>query len=305
MKILFRNTIALLLSLLLFNNVAHEALATEYNVVIRAHHGIEKSVKQWQATIDVLNMHIPEHTFKLVPMLYLDDITKAAKNNEMDFVLTNPSSYVEIEELYGVTAIATLNNKRANTAQSRFGSVVFTHVKHDDILKIKDLEGKTLMVANEKAFGGWRVAWLEMLELGFNPYNELKSLLFAKSKIQPEVVLAVRDGLVDAGVVRTDRLERMEAAGKIDMRYFRVLNSKEVEGFPFFLSTQLYPEWPFAALKKIPEQIRAKVTSVLLNIAKKSKAAKTGKYIGWTKALDYQSVKKLMKKLKLGSYANK
>ncbi len=298
---LFRIYIILLLLLSSWNSTIS---AAEYNVIILAHHGIEQSVKQWQASIDVLNNQIPEHTFTLVPMLLLNEILETAAQGAFDFILTNPSSFVEIAEKHGAIALVTLNNKRADTAQTRLGSVIFTHTRNEDILKISDLKGKTLMVANEQAFGGWRVAWLEMLEQGFEPYSKLKKLVFADSRIQPEVVFAVRDGIVNAGVVRTDRLERMEAAGKIDMRYIRVINIKEVKDFPFFLSTKLYPEWPFAASKKIPEQLRKKVATVLLNISKNSQAAKMGKYIGWSPPQDYDSVKKLMKRLKVGAYVN-
>ena len=218
-------------------------------------------------------------------------------------MLTNPSSFVEIEELYGAKVLVTLNNKRANTAQDRFGSVIFTHVRNEDILTIKDLKGKTLMAVSAPAFGGWRVAWMEMLEQGFNPLSELKSLMFTERGTQPEVVWAVRDGKADAGVVRTDLLERMEAEGKIDMRYFRVINNKDIKDFPFFQSTGLYPEWAFAAMKTVPPALAKQVQQTLLAIQPDSQAAQAGKYVGWVPARDYRSVRELMQRLKVGPYA--
>lgn len=279
-------------------------VAAEYKIAVRAHHGIDTAFSEWQATLDVLIKKLPAHTFTLLPIVSLKEITQRAGQGEFDFVLTNPSSYVEIEQLYDAKAIVTLNNKRANSPQDRFGSVIFTHTRNTDILTLNDLKNKTLMAVSESAFGGWRVAWLEMLEQGFMPQRDLKKLLFAKGKTQTEVVYAVRDGKADAGVVRTDRLERMETAGKIDMRYFRILNNKDVRSFPFFLSTKLYPEWAFAALKHVPTKDIVTVTDVLLNITKDSQAAKTGKYVGWTLPKDYAQVRALMKRLRIGSYAN-
>ncbi len=55
------------------------------------------------------------------------------------------------------------------------------------------------------------------------------------------VVYAVQNGEVDAGTVRTDTLERMAAAGDIDMSEFKVINAQSTAGFPFVLSTTLYP----------------------------------------------------------------
>ena len=288
----------IILSLSFFSNLS----ADEYKVAIRAHHGIKNAQTQWQATVDVLNKNIPEHTFRMVPILSLKEISKKAKDGGFDFLLTNPSSFVEVNKLYGAQGLATLNNKRENTTQSQFGSVIFTHVRNRNIRSIKDLKNKTMMAVSEPAFGGWRVAWLEMLEQDFNPYDDLKKLIFTDSKSQPDVVYAIRDRKVDAGVVRTDLLERMEKAGKIDMRYFRIINNKDIKNFPFFLSTKLYPEWSFSALKHVPAKRVAQVKKILLSITESSGAAKAGKYVGWIEPADYSSVDSLMRRLKVGPY---
>ena len=299
MKFIVKESVVLLFALLF----SPALFATDYTVAVRALRGIDVAVKSWTATMVLLNTQLSPHTFTLKPILNLNELSDAIGRGEYDFVLTNPSSYVEIEQLYGAKALATLNNKRANTAQDSFGSVIFTHAHNTDILKLKDLKGKTLMAVSKPAFGGWRVAWLEMLEQGFDPDKDLKELIFAKNRTQSEVVWAVRDGKADAGVVRTDLLERLEANGKIDMRYFRIINNKDVKSFPFFLSTKLYPEWAFAALKSVPAELAQRVQQTLHVIASDSLAARKGNYIGWVAPRDYTSVKQLMQKLKAGPYA--
>ena len=107
------------------------------------------------------------------------------------------------------------------------------------------------------------------------------------------------------GVVRTDQLERMEAAGEIDMRYFRISNNKDVKDFPFFLSTPLYPECPFVSLKKtVSVDTLADIQRVLLAMPADSQAARAGKYVGWLTPLDYSPVEELLIKLKVGQFEN-
>ena len=65
---------------------------------------------------------------------------------------------------------------------------------------------------------------------------------------QDEIVFAVRDGLVDAGTVRTDILEHLADQGAIDMADFKVLNPRTSDVFPWLHSTRLYPEWAFAKI---------------------------------------------------------
>lgn len=284
---------------------SQQLVAREYKVAVRAHKGVEIAHSHWQATIDVLNDKIPEHRFTLTPIIDLDEITQAAGRNEYDFVLTNPSSYVELNILHEARALVTLNNRRGNTGQTHFGSVIFTHAKNEHILTLHDLKNTTVMAVSEFAFGGWRVGWLEMLEQGIDPYEDLKLLKFAPGKTQPEVVFAVLEGQADVGVVRTDQLERMANAGQIDLRYFRVLNSKDTKGFPFFHSTLLYPEWSFSAMPSVSDEIGKHVQQVLLAIPQDSFAASMGKYVGWVAPLDYTPVVQLMKRLRVGPYATK
>lgn len=301
MKIV-KSYITATLAVLLFN---YGLVADDYKVAVRAHKGSDAAIKQWQPTLNALTEALPEHSFTMIPIVSISEITERAGKGDFDFVFTNPSSYVEISMLHGATALATLNNKRNNTAQSMFGSVIFTLASNDDILTIKDLKDKSLMAVSEPAFGGWRVAWLEMLKHSIDPYKDLKSLSFAPSSTQPEVPAAVLSGIVEVGVVRTDLLEQMESQGKIDMRYFRIINNKDVASFPFFLSTDLYPEWPFAAMGTVPRDIADKVQETLHGISAGSDAAKTGKYVGWVAPRDYSSVKELMQQLKVGPFEKK
>lgn len=285
--------------------LTHIVFAVEYKVAVTAYNGTAAAYKKWNATVEYLTQKIPEHTFKLVPVVSLNELTASTGKNMFDFVLTNPSTYIEQTTYYGTKAIATLNNKRANTAQDRFGSVIFVHASNDEITDLKSLRNRTIMVVSKSAFGGWRIAWQELLKQGINPYKDLKDLLYTKNTVQTEVVHAVLSGKVDAGVVRTDLLERMESDGKLDMRYLRVVNNKDIKGFPFFLSTDLYPEWAFTTVKNTPNNVVQQVQNVLFSMPGNSQAAITGKYVGWLPAKDYNSVKQLMKQLEVGPYAAK
>ncbi len=101
------------------------------------------------------------------------------------------------------------------------------------------------------------------------------------------VVMAVFNGKVDAGTVRTDTLERMADEGKIRLEDIRILNEQNGE-FPFLLSTSLYPEWPMAATKTTPLKLSRQVAAALLAMNANNAAAKASKSAGWTIPLNYQ-----------------
>lgn len=277
------------------------ANADTIKIGLRAHHGIEQSMRQWKLTADYLSEKIPEHKFIMVPYVGLRELMQEAETNKFDFVLTNPSSYVEMELNLGTSAILTLRNKRQGKPYTEFGSVIFTRKDNDEINEIKDLKDKVFIAVSKRAFGGWRVAVRELLNEGFDVYKEAKQVSFSGG-IQQDVVSIVRLGNADVGVVRTDMLERMAASGLININDFKIINNKMSDDFPFARSTQLYPEWPLAKMHKTSNALSKQVALALLTIPPEHPAAIAGKYVGWTVPEDYRPVHDLMKALRLGAY---
>ena len=182
----------------------------EILIGLRAHRGAAKAKKRWQPTADYLSEQIPGYRFQMVPFENNSALNQAVSRAEFHFVLTNPASHVEQKIRYGVSALATLINKRQGNGYTRFGSVIFTRANRTDIDQVKDLKGKSFMGVDELGFGGWRVAWHELQRNDVDPYRDFEPLMFAGG-IQQNVVFAVIDGKADAGSVRTDMLERMAA----------------------------------------------------------------------------------------------
>ena len=296
----FKQWLILVLSLLII--VASSSVdADTIKIGLRAHHGIEKSMKQWKKTADYLSEKIPEHEFIFIPSVSLASLMKEAKQKKFDFVLTNPSSFVEMEVELGASTILTLRNKRQGKPFTTFGSVIFTRKNNDEINDVKDLKGKKIVAVSKRAFGGWRVAKRELMQEGFEA-RELEKQVSFSAGIQQDVVSIVSLGNADVGVVRTDMLERMAASGKIKLDDFKIINKKISKQFPFARSTRLYPEWPFVKMRRTSSILSKKVALALLTISSDHPAAIAGKYVGWTVPEDYQPVHNLMQELKVKPY---
>ena len=275
--------------------------AEEIRIALRANNGSIKGLEKWQATADYLSKKIPGYQFTIVPFENNSALNQAVSRGTFHFCITNPASGIEHKIRYGAEPLATLVNKRQGKGYSEFGSVIFARADRRDVNTLQDLKGKMFTAVDELGFGGWRVAWLELLENDINPYTDFTELHFAGGN-QQDVVYAVRDKIVAAGSVRTDTLERMAASGKININNFKILAQKKSKNFPFLHSTKLYPEWMFSAVIKTDEKLKKDVIKALFSIHKNSLVAKNGKYIGWIDPLDYSPVDDLLKKLKVGPY---
>ncbi len=270
-------------------------------ICVLAKRGIARCIEKWSPTAEYLTAMIPGRTFEIVP-IDSEGVFSFVEHGIVDFVLTDPSIYVELESQHGVNRIATFKNLRPGGVFTEYCGVIFCKANRSDIQRLSDLKGKTFMAVKETSFGGWRMAWREFNEKDIDPYRDFKSLNFRGT--HDTVVYAVRDGIVDAGTVRTDTLERMEMEGKINLTQFYVIHDHR-EGavhLPFLHSTRSYPEWPFAKVKHTPDNLAKKVATALLEMPNDCAAAKAAQCAGWTIPLNYQPVHECLKELKLGPY---
>lgn len=270
-------------------------------VAVRAHSGVEAAYDRWNATAEYLTRSIPGNRFVLVPFTHNSLLMQEVSQGKFDFVLTNPSAFVELKMRYGLTSLATLVNKRAGEGYMQFGSVIFTRADRSDINNYQDLKNKIFMAVDELGFGGWRVAWQELLRNKIDPFKHFKEIRFAGG-VQHDVVYAVRDGKADVGTVRTDMLEGMADKGLIKLEDFKVLGIKQRRDFPFLLSTQLFPEWSFSKTRATSNSLGIQVRQALLALQSDAPAAIDGHYVGWIKSLDYGPVQELMMELRVGPF---
>ena len=270
---------------------------------VLANRGPALCMAEWNATAAYLTRSVPGNVFRIIPLSF-EEVDRTVERGEVDFVVLNPSMYVELEARRGVSRIATMRVLRLGHGQAVFGGVIFHRADRQDIRSVADLKGKRFVAVDDSSLGGWRAVWGRLKREGLDPFRDFRILSFAGT--HDNVVQAVRDGSADAGAVRTDTLERMQAEGKINGGDFTVLSYNgrgvEYENFPFALSTPLYPEWPMAKARNTPEELARRVAGALLAMPGESPAAVAAHIQGWTVPLNYQAVDELLRFLKVGPY---
>lgn len=273
------------------------AAQAELKIGVLAKRGAPKCMQKWGATAAYLTDKLGEDV-SVVPLKF-EAIEPAVAAGRVDFVLANSAFYVELEKVHGVRAVATLINSRGGKALDTFGGVIL--VKQDSpIQSLEDLRGKKFMAVKRSSFGGAQMAWRLLLEHGIDPEQDCAEFVFGNK--HDNVVLAVLNGSVDAGTVRSDTIERMADEGKIDLAGLRVLNAQD-DGFPFAHSTRLYPEWPLAACANTDEATAQRVAAALKALQSGDTAAQAAKIVGWSDAADYAPVRECLTAIGYGAFA--
>ncbi|MGO9379232.1 MAG: diguanylate cyclase domain-containing protein [Dissulfurispiraceae bacterium] len=273
----------------------------DIKIGVLANSGNEKCQKMWTPTAKYLSEKLPGSTFKIVPLSF-DNIAAAVRNEEVDFVLANPIIYIDLDLKYGVSRIATLKNNLSDK-YPLLGGVIFTRSDNSQIYKLRDLKGKKFVAVAPYSMGGWLAALRELKKGGLDPYKDFGGIQFAGN--HDLAIYEVLKGKADAGTANTNEFADLMRTGKFKASDFRVLVPEWIgisKEFPFPVSTRLYPDWPFAKLRRTPEDLATKVAIALLSMEATDKAAHAANCYGWSYPLNYQSVDELSKELRLGAY---
>ena len=303
---LFKHSIVLALILLIpvRGNAESPTPHKQNNIMrigVQARRGAEVAIQKWGPTADALCQAIPGYTFEIVPLVDCQEMRLAVESGSIDFVLTNPATYVELAVEFGISRLLTLNNLQYGVGSTEFAGVVFAREDLDDVKTLADIRGRSLMGVNEGSFGGWWMALREWKDLGLDPYSDCSEVLFSPDGTKEAVVRAVISGEVDIGTVRTGIIEDMIKRGELSAGSVKVLSAEE-DDLGHFHSTRHYPEWPLAKMPQTPEDLVKQVTIVLLSMASDDQAAVGGSYRGWATPGSYGLVRELLQELRFGPY---
>ena len=268
------------------------AQAKPLRLGVLAYLGAEAAVEEWSPVARQLEQALPDYQVELLSLDHAA-LQQAAEAQQIDFVITNPGHYVELESSLGASRLLTLQtgSSMPGSAWQAVGSAVVTLSGRTDIQRLRDLRGKRVAIIGQQGFSGYQLVWRELAAEGIDPARDLT--LEVVGLPMDKVLDAVAAGQVDAGLVRACMLESQPAW----LERFRVVAPRRETGFPCASSTRLYPNWPLAALRHTDPVLAKQVTIALLEMDSRSSP------IHWTVPADYQSVHELQRELHIGPYA--
>ncbi len=251
-------------------------------------------------TVDNLAKALPEYKFEEVEVSAVDTVQSLA-NDKLDFFIAPSGYYLLPSENVSIIPLATRKSNYASVSPMSLGSVFIVRSDRQDIQKISDLRGKTVVASFPNSIGGWLASLREVKSQGFDPDNFYKKILFTSFQA-PDVFNVVLFGRADAGILPTCMLETAEDTGLLQKEAFRVLEPKndemksELRHKCLHSTSQLYPDLVFATLSGTPEPLAKKVAIALLSMPG------FGDY-SWSIETDTSSINDLFRDLKLGQFA--
>lgn len=254
--------------------------------------------ERYQPLLDYLEQTIGR-PFELVTLSQDSQFTEVKAGN-LDFTTNNPLAAVQLRRLYDTEFLVTNSRPKTGTL---FSALIIVK-QNSDIKTLEDLRGKKVACVNfETAAAGCVFQIYHLQQQGINPFQDFAK--FIENKSQDNIVLAVLNGTIDAGFIRTGQLEKMVEKGSIDRtNELRIIDRAE-DNFPYAHTTSLYPEWPIAALKNTDPELVRDVKQALLNIPPKHPALSAAKIESFAPVENYAQLDRLIKNLRLKSWDTK
>ncbi len=284
--------------IVLFFSSAVLAKPQQFYVGVLANWGHQQAIERWTPMMEYLNKHVPSAQFHVYPGDF-EALNLAMELGQIQFIITNPGQYLYLSNQYPLSWLATMRSKRHHGTTSAIGSAII--VKADsDYRTLYDLKGKVVAASDPHALGGYQATVGLMHRLGMDPVNYFGQVKFLGFPLDP-LLYQVRDGNVDAAITPLCTLEDMVDRGVLNRAEFRVLNPSRPEDIECQCSTNLYPNWSFAAIESVSSELSKEISQALMDLPVDDPAAVTAQLMGWTSPISQLAVIQLFNELDVES----
>ena len=254
---------------------------------------------RYQPLADYLSNQVPD-TRVVLRVMEGSEIERALDARQLDLLLTHPSHYLVLLKRNVVAGVlATQVNREHGRETSAFGGVIVSSTGRKDIAGLSDLGGGTIAISGSRFLGGYQAQVYELMQAGVRVPDDVMLL---ETDNHQAVIEAVLSGRADAGFVRTGIIETLIRQGKLKAKDLNIINRQKHAGFPYAVSTRLYPEWPFVALPHVDSRKTRRIASALLALDSEHPAALTARIGGFVPSADYLPVENLARALSLPPY---
>ena len=253
--------------------------------------------EQWQHWVQQWQVAVPHLPIQMQPLRW-DALQAAVQAQQLQFVVSSPGHYVALETRYGAVRLASQLTQGAANSRQAVGSAVV--VSADSPWRtLDDVRQQPVAAVAEDAFGGYQVMAAQWRRQGWKP-ADMQTVFTGYPMEKP--LQALRDGKVQAAILRVCMLEQWVARGVVSAQAYRVLplqpqDVQATSSSDCQSSSLRYPGWALAALPGTPQNLSHDVLLAVLS------PAQSGEYGRWTVPADYQSVHEVLRVLQVEPYA--
>ena len=259
------------------------------------------TVLLYKSILEEMSGQLDHYDFDLT-VTDAEHLDQSVAQGAFDFALLDPVHFLQFRSagLLGGN-LATLRRGYQDTSTSLLGGVIFTRREVMNV-GLENISQSSVAATSPSYLENYIAQIYELKSLGYS-YPSTQDLMLYETPEQ--VVKAVLEGKQEVGFVRTGVIERLVEQKQLNMNDVRVLNAQSLSGYPFVVSTRLYPEWGFVANAKVSSEVARAISNALLSLSAGGVNSKKYGIYGFVPSLSYMPVEEVLTELGLSPYENK
>jgi PAS domain S-box-containing protein len=250
-------------------------------------------IEQLRAGLGDVDLRLEVHDF--------EGLERAMLARQVDVVVTNPSQYVVAAERIGLsTPLASVVTEHDGRLLPGVAGAIVVRRGPGEPATFADLEGRRVAAADPRSFSEFQSQAWELAAVGLE-YG--RDFAVAYTGLPGwNAIEALQAGAVDAAFVRGGTLEAMEAQGLVTPGRLAVLEARDLPGYPYRVSTALYPDWPVAAMPQLDADLTRRLVVALLTTEPVGAWDGIARIRGFTPPPSYAPVREVMQVLRVAPF---
>ncbi|SBT16513.1 Cyclic di-GMP phosphodiesterase Gmr [Marinomonas gallaica] len=268
------------------------------NLVILSYNPDVSKVLLFQSIVDDLTERLPNYDINF-KVSSAENLSSTIERHQYDLMLLDPVHYLKFRSTGRLSgALLTLRRGFEGKTTSLMGGVIFTR-RDNQTIRLDNLYQYPVAATAPTYLENYTAQIYELKSNGFNIPSVEALKQYADADQVVDAVLSKRQ---ETGFVRSGVLEKLVQQGRIEPNAFKILNEQNLAGYPFSVSTRLFPEWAFVAKASVDADVTREVTAALLNMKIDRKQARDYGLYGFVPSLDYLPVELMLKEFSLPPY---
>lgn len=273
--------------------------ADELVIGIFAHRASPVMEAAYQPLADYLSQQLAGRPIQIV-LLNEAEIETAIRFQRLDLVLTNSLHYHRLREYHALAgALATVVRGEPERPTALLGGVIIVRADRTDLNAVSDLRGKVVAYPGPNFFAANLSIQRELLLDGLTPAAFADYVAVGNHDTVIEWVVT---GRADAGFVRTGIVEHWAQTAEPGKPGLRILRRQHLPGYPYAVSTRLYPEWPLVAMPHLPRDLLTQIYIALITLTPDHPAAVAAGIQGFWLPSSYDAIDDMLREMRLPPY---
>lgn len=216
-----------------------------------------------------------------------EDLSSAVLNGTVQIAYAGAGFLSCLQVLTDVRPLVSIVQAANGTPVYQQAGAIYTRAA-SNITTIQQVIGKTIASGAVTQFTGFQAQVGSLLKNGINIFSDARGILIGATQL--DVLQAVLDGTADIGFAGPNAVNTYYSSGALPTNSLQVLGARPQIGYPYQVSTDLYPNAVMLSKSDLDRNITARVISALLALTSESPETTQGGYYGWTGVDNYLPV---------------